>query len=158
MPLDGRNCGRIISDDGFAGCGARTQSKLEWLVRIIGSKSRLLRTLDARYYMDPAVFEAERADLLARTWQFAGHASQIEKSGDYFAFEQASESLFCVKGRDRVIRTFYNVCQHRAHQLVSGEGSTRVVVCPYHAWTHELTGELRAAPNKKSVPGFDRSS
>jgi phenylpropionate dioxygenase-like ring-hydroxylating dioxygenase large terminal subunit len=47
-----------------------------------------------------------------------------------------------IKGPDGQIRTFYNVCQHRAHQLVSGEGSTRVVVCPYHAWTYELTGKL----------------
>ena len=44
---------------------------------------------------------------------------------------------------------FDNVCQHRAHQLVSGTGTTRVIVCPYHAWTYELTGELRAGPNIK---------
>jgi phenylpropionate dioxygenase-like ring-hydroxylating dioxygenase large terminal subunit len=70
------------------------------------------------------------------------------------AFDLGDESLFCIRGRDGVIRTFYNVCQHRAHQLVSGEGSTRVVVCPYHAWTYELTGRLRAAPNTKSVIGL----
>ncbi|MEM6312032.1 MAG: aromatic ring-hydroxylating dioxygenase subunit alpha, partial [Pseudomonadota bacterium] len=52
----------------------------------------------------------------------------------------------------------YNVCQHRAHQLVSGTGTTRVVVCPYHAWTYELTGQLRAGPNIKAVDGFDKSS
>jgi len=116
-----------------------------------------VRSLAARYYTDPHVFEVEKAGVLARTWQFAGHASQLENPGDYFAFEIADESLFCIKGRDGVIRTFYNVCQHRAHQLVSGEGSTRVVVCPYHAWTYELTGGLRAAPNTKSVDGFDKS-
>jgi phenylpropionate dioxygenase-like ring-hydroxylating dioxygenase large terminal subunit len=32
-----------------------------------------------------------------------------------------------------------------------------VVVCPYHAWTYELTGRLRAAPNTQAVPGFDKS-
>ncbi len=117
----------------------------------------LIHSLDARYYTDPQVFEAERDGVLAKTWQFAGHASQVANSGDYFAFEMAGESLFCIKGRDGVIRTFYNVCQHRAHQLVSGEGTTRVVVCPYHAWTYELTGQLRAGPNIKSVPGFDKS-
>ena len=116
-----------------------------------------VRSLDARYYTDPAIFAAEKTGVLARTWQFAGHASQLESAGDYFAFEIADESLFCIMGRDGVIRTFYNVCQHRAHQLVSGAGSTRVVVCPYHAWTYELTGGLRAAPNTKSVPGFDKS-
>jgi phenylpropionate dioxygenase-like ring-hydroxylating dioxygenase large terminal subunit len=49
------------------------------------------------------------------------------------------------------MRTFYNVCQHRAHQLVSGRAAPRVVVCPYHAWTYELTGELARRPNIKSV-------
>ncbi len=116
-----------------------------------------IRSLEARYYTDPAVYEAEKLGLLARTWQLAGHVSQVENTGDYFAFEMAGESLFCIKGRDGVIRTFYNVCQHRAHQLVSGTGTTRVVVCPYHSWTYELTGGLRAGPNINAVPGFDKS-
>ena len=115
-------------------------------------------SLAAKYYTDPEVFKLETNGLLARTWQFAGHASQLKETGDYFTFDMAGESLFCIKGRDGEIRTFYNVCQHRAHQLVSGHGQTRVVVCPYHAWTYELTGELRAGPNIKAVEGFDKSS
>ena len=115
-------------------------------------------SLAAKYYTDPEVFKLETNGLLARSWQFAGHASQLKETGDYFTFEMAGESLFCIKGRDGEIRTFYNVCQHRAHQLVSGAGQTRVVVCPYHAWTYELTGELRAGPNIKVVEGFDKSS
>ena len=117
-----------------------------------------VRSLDARYYTDPQVFEVEKAGLLARTWQFACHASQLENAGDYVAFDLNGESLFSIKGKDKKIRTFYNVCQHRAHQLVSGEGSTRVLVCPYHAWAYELNGKLRAARNAKSVPGFDIAS
>lgn len=116
----------------------------------------LTRSLEARYYTDPDVFAREQVGLLARTWQFAGHASQVRNPGDYFSFEIAGQSLFCIRDRDGEIRTFYNVCQHRAHELVSGSGSTRVVVCPYHAWTYELSGRLRAGPNLKSVPGLDR--
>ena len=115
-------------------------------------------SLAAKYYTDPEVFKLETNGLLARSWQFAGHASQLKETGDYFTFEMAGESLFCIKGRDGEIRTYYNVCQHRAHQLVSGAGQTSVVVCPYHAWTYELTGELRAGPNIKVVEGFDKSS
>jgi phenylpropionate dioxygenase-like ring-hydroxylating dioxygenase large terminal subunit len=37
-----------------------------------------IRSLDARDYTDPAIFAAEKAGVLARTWQFACHASQIE--------------------------------------------------------------------------------
>jgi phenylpropionate dioxygenase-like ring-hydroxylating dioxygenase large terminal subunit len=116
-----------------------------------------VHSLEARYYTDPEVFKNEQNGLLSKTWQFSGHASQATEAGDYFAFEIAGESLFCIRGRDGVLRSFYNVCQYRAHQLVQGNGTTRVVVCPYHAWTYELTGELRAGPNIKSVPGFDRT-
>jgi hypothetical protein len=65
----------------------------------------------------------EKAGLLARTWQFACHASASWRNRATTSPSIAGESLFCIRGRDGVIRTFYNVCQHRAHQLVSGEGS-----------------------------------
>jgi phenylpropionate dioxygenase-like ring-hydroxylating dioxygenase large terminal subunit len=95
----------------------------------------LTHSLEARYYTDPAVFEDEMNGLLARTWQFAGHAADIPNVGDYFAFQIAGQNLFAIRGRDEVVRTFYNVCQHRAHEMVTGTGNTRVVVCPYHQWT-----------------------
>lgn len=117
-----------------------------------------VHSLAARYYTDPKVFAAEHSGLFARTWQFACHASAVPNPGDYLAFDVAGESLFAIRGRDNAIRVFYNVCQHRAHQLVTGSGTTRVVVCPYHAWTYELTGQLRGGPNISAVEGFDKSS
>ena len=116
-----------------------------------------VRSLEARYYTDPAVFADEMSGLFTRTWQVAGHTSKLERPGDYFAFTIADQNLFAIKGHDGEIRAFYNVCQHRAHELVTGEGNCKVVVCPYHAWTYELTGELRSGPNIKVVPGFERS-
>ncbi len=118
----------------------------------------LVRALAAQYYTDPSVFAVERAGILARTWQFACHVSDLPGPGDYVAFEVAGESLFAIRGRDGIVRAFYNVCQHRAHQLVEGSGTTRSVVCPYHAWTYSLTGELRSGPNLKAVVGLDRST
>lgn len=115
-----------------------------------------VRSLEARYYTDPAIYASEMDGLLSRTWQFAGHSSQVENPGDYFTFQIAGQSLFCIHGRDGIIRAFHNVCQHRAHELVSGEGNCKVVVCPYHAWSYELSGELRSGPNIKAVPGLDK--
>ena len=116
-----------------------------------------IRSLEARYYTDPGIFAQERSGLLSKTWQFAGHISQIPKAGDYFTFSIAGESLFCIRGHDEKIRTFFNVCQHRAHQLVSGSGKARLVVCPYHAWSYDLRGQLKAGPNIDSIPGLERS-
>ena len=116
-----------------------------------------LRSLEARYYTDPEIFKLEQQGVLARTWQFAGHVSALQEPGDYFTFEIAGENLFCVLTRDHEVKAFYNVCQHRAHQLLQDSGNATLLVCPYHAWSYELTGELRGGPNTKSVEGFDRS-
>ena len=115
-----------------------------------------LLSLDARYYTDPKIFDIESSGLFASSWQFAGHASQLQNPGDYFTFEMAGESLFCVLDRDGAINAFYNVCQHRAHQLVEGSGRAPVITCPYHAWSYDLQGRLRAGPNIKAVEGFRR--
>ncbi len=117
-----------------------------------------MRSLEARYYTDAAIYKAELLGVLAQTWQFAGHASQLNKPGDYFCFDIAGESLFCIKTKENEIKGFYNVCQHRAHQLLKGDGNTALLVCPYHAWSYELSGQLRSGPNIKSVPGFDKQS
>jgi len=115
------------------------------------------RAMEAFNYLDADVFTAELTSVLASTWQFACHSSQVEKPGDYVAFEIAGEPLFTVHGQDGEIRTFYNVCMHRGHQLLEGEGSKRQITCPYHAWSYQLDGALRKAPHADSRPGFDAS-
>ena len=114
--------------------------------------------LAAHYYTDPAVFAAERDAIFHKTWQFAGHVSQLNLPGDYFTFEILDERLFCVLDRDENIRCFYNVCQHRAHHLLEGSGRVRNIVCPYHAWTYGLDGKFKRAPNEKNAVGFDADS
>lgn len=122
------------------------------------SETDPLLSLDARYYTDAEIFAAETDGILSRTWQFAGHVSQVEKIGDYFTFELSGENLFCIRDTQDQLRCFYNVCQHRAHQLLQGSGNTNLITCPYHAWNYHLSGKLRSGPNLRVVPGFDRDT
>jgi len=121
-------------------------------------KEGVIRSLDAHYYTSPDIYKNEQAGLFASSWQFVCHVSQVEKPGDYFAFSLAGEDLFLIRDSNQELRCFYNVCQHRAHQLVKGKGNLRVIVCPYHAWTYELSGGLRGGPNTNAVKGFDKST
>ena len=89
----------------------------------MNTDKQLTHSLDAKYYTDPQIFKLEQNGLFARTWQFAGHSSELKEPGDYFTFTIAGESLFCVKTRDNDVKAYYNVCQHRAHQLVQGKGN-----------------------------------
>ena len=114
-----------------------------------------IQTLPASYYTDPDLYRHALAQIFERSWQFVCHQSQIPQAGDYLAFTLGNQDLFVVRGRDGAVRCFYNVCQHRGHPLVSETGRAGVLVCPYHAWSYELDGRLRAAPGSKAVPGFD---
>lgn len=107
-------------------------------------------------YSDPAVFETEKTRLFHRTWQCIGHASELPNVGDYLVAKVIDQELFVLRGADGELRAFYNVCQHRAHELLKGRGNVAsVIVCPYHAWTYELDGRLRGARSTRTLPDFD---
>lgn len=110
--------------------------------------------LPAHYYTNPAVFELERSIIFGRAWQCLGHVGMAPKAGDFFVGRIIDEEILFVRGEDLTLRAFYNVCQHRGHFLASGHGNCRRFTCPYHAWSYDLQGALKAAPNAKEVPGF----
>ena len=114
-------------------------------------------TLPSRLYLDESIYEQEKQKIFYCNWHYAGHLSQLNKPGDYLTATVADESIFIVRGQDETLRGFYNVCRHRAHQLLEGSGNTRNIVCPYHAWSYALDGELRHARISEKVPGFDKS-
>lgn len=114
-------------------------------------------TLPARSYTDEALFAEEKAKIFRRSWQLVGHANDIPKAGDYVVEDVSGTSVIVMRGQDGEIRAFYNVCVHRGHELLEGKGCARKMTCPYHAWTYDTTGQLRAAPNAANFPGFDTS-
>ena len=111
-------------------------------------------TLPARFYTDPTIYEAEKATIFYRSWWCAGHKSQLTKPGSYLTTQIHEQGVVVTRGQDGVLRAFYNVCQHRGHELVQGCGETRMFTCPYHAWTYNLDGTLRTARLTKSLPDF----
>ena len=115
-------------------------------------------TLSAAYYTDPQVFEREKQVIFSRTWQYVAHQSHFEKAGDYATLRICDQNVFVMLGDDGEYRAFYNVCRHRAHELLpDGMGNVKnTIVCPYHAWAYEKTGALRGAPNSSKRPGFDK--
>lgn len=114
-------------------------------------------TPEAAFYFDPALYQAEIDRIFRRNWLYFCHQSQLPSPGDYVTGEVAGQSVCAIRGHDGAIRGFFNVCQHRAHQLLSGEGNVRHAIrCPYHSWTYELDGALRGAPMCEKVAGFRR--
>ena len=116
-------------------------------------------TLPSYLYTDPAVYEIEKEQIFYKTWQYIGHKSCFKKPGDYVTARICDQHIFVMMGGDGELRAFYNVCQHRAHELLpEGHGNVKsVIVCPYHAWTFEREGALRGAPRSQNRPGFNKA-
>lgn len=116
-------------------------------------------TLPSECYVSGEILATEKERIFYRTWQLIGHASQIEGPGDYFTCRVIDENILVIRSTDGVIRAFYNVCVHRAHELLQGEGRGKLtIVCPYHAWTYDTDGRLRNARNSEHVASFDGCS
>ena len=115
------------------------------------------RTLPGWAYTDPALWQAEKAAIFYRHWHYAGHVSMLEAPGSFLTTAIHEQELFLTRGHDGEIRGFYNVCPHRGHPLVEGQGQKQRLVCPYHAWTYDLTGRLIGAPGSNRTEGFVRS-
>ena len=77
------------------------------------------------------------------------------RRGRYVTVDVAGHPVAVVRDRDGVLRAFYNVCKHRAHHLLSGEGNTTRIMCPYHAWVYKLDGQLVRAPETEHLENFD---
>ena len=113
------------------------------------------RALPGGYYRSGEMLAAERA-LFARTWICVGRADEIAAPGDYLTWQIGAEPIVVVRGADGVVRALSNVCRHRGMLLAEGHGTARRLICPYHAWTYDLGGQLIGAPRMEDRPGFRR--
>jgi len=115
-------------------------------------------TLPAHWYSDPAFLQIEQGQIFARTWQYVGRAAQVSDPGDFFVGRAGHIPVIVVRDEEHALRGYVNVCRHRGHEVVAGEGNRRTLQCPYHAWTYGLDGGLRRAPRSEHAPGFDASA
>ncbi len=109
-------------------------------------------------YVDPEFLALEQQHLWRKAWLYAGHIDEFPKAGSFKMFTRTGSPIFLVRGRDDNIRAFYNTCRHRGGPLVKDDaGHVRNLVCGYHGWAYDLTGELINIRDKRDFPGFDPS-
>ena len=118
-------------------------------------------TLPRQYYQSDEVYAEELEKIFYRRWQLAGRAEEIPHPGDYFLVPVGDESVIVVRSAAGEIRAHFNVCRHRGTRICveeSGCFESGDIVCPYHAWRYELSGELKAAPLEREIPDFDKEN
>ena len=112
-------------------------------------------SLRAEAYTDPKWFAYEQSAIFAKHWIWVCHVEKVRANGAYTTAMVAGRPVAIVRDQAGQLRAFYNVCKHRAHELLQGDGETTRIMCPYHAWVCDLTGQLRRAPETENLENFE---
>jgi len=114
-------------------------------------------TMPAFTYTSPEFYQREVERIWRKTWNFIGSADQIRNKGDYFTLNFAGVPTIVLRDHDSKIRAFANTCRHRGSELLEGKGNCKLIVCPYHSWTYDLSGNLRGTPEMDKTLNFNKA-
>ncbi len=104
--------------------------------------------LPAGLYTRNDVLDADLDVIFHRNWIAVAVEADVPEPGDVYALTIGRSPIVIVRDDDGEVRAFHNVCSHRGAKLVDdGRSIVGKLVCPYHQWTYELTGELIRAPH-----------
>lgn len=104
-------------------------------------------------YFDAEFFEAEKKAFLRAAPQVVCHENEIVEPGSWRTLDYLGESVIVIRGDDGEPRAFSNVCRHRGSRLVDGNGGcSKLLTCPYHAWSYARDGRLVGVPHRGEYP------
>src|SRR5258708_38727802 len=104
-------------------------------------------------YADPAIFELELERFFGRAWLVLGHESQGRTAGDSFTTRMGREPVIVARQDDGSVRALINRCARRGSMVCAeGRGNAERFVCPYHGWSYDRAGELKAVPFASGYP------
>jgi phenylpropionate dioxygenase-like ring-hydroxylating dioxygenase large terminal subunit len=114
---------------------------------------------DPSAYTSPQRASREREILFREYPLVVGFSCRVKKPGDYFTDSLGPTPILATRNSEGQLRAFANVCRHRGSRLVEGCGSGAVrFSCPYHAWSYDTDGKLRAIPEEAGFATLDRES
>ncbi len=102
-------------------------------------------------YFSDDLLDVENEELFRKHWQLVCHINDIPEPGDYHTYDIAKERAVVIRGHDRTVRAFHNLCRHRGARVVDGSSGrcNKAMICPYHGWAYNLDGTFTRNSRKK---------
>jgi len=119
-------------------------------------------------YLSEDYYAKEIDKIFRRDWLFVGREEDIPDAGDFKVkrLDFAHTSVILVRGKDKKIRAFHNVCRHRGNKVITETGGEEtfgnkraaVLACRFHGWVYDAEGKLINVPMEDKFPTcFDRA-
>lgn len=116
------------------------------------------RTIDARFYLDDAVFALARERVFGRSWQWLGDLADVTMPGSLAPRTLLpgllDEPLLLARDSEGSLRCLSNVCTHRGHLLVDVPCRKVQIRCPYHSRRFDLDGSMTFMPGFEGAQDF----
>lgn len=109
-------------------------------------------------YTDPAVYQAARERIFARSWQFVADAGAARVPGQVHPFTLLEgcldEPLLLVRDEADRLHALSNVCTHRGNLVCEQGGVLTGLRCRYHGRRFGLDGRFSSMPEFESAKDF----
>ncbi len=101
------------------------------------------------------VLEAESRKIFqGPTWNFLCVDAELQSAGDFVATYVGETPVIVTRDADGELYAFENRCSHRGSLLaLEDRGNVKDFTCVYHAWTHNLQGDLVGIAFKDGIGG-----
>jgi anthranilate 1,2-dioxygenase large subunit len=88
------------------------------------------------------------------TWNFLCLEAELRAPGDFVAVDVGDTPVIVTRDVDGNFYAFENRCAHRGSLLaLEDRGNVKDFTCVYHAWTHNLQGDLVGVAFKDGIRG-----
>ncbi len=160
----------------MAGAGSQTtvRPRLPSLDSLSESQIRAIRlipahdhavppAIDARrsaaIFTDPARHALEQDRIFRRLPVPITLSARLPEPGSVLAHDGYGPPVLLTRDKHGQVRAFLNACQHKGSKIVETcePHKTGRLVCPYHAWTYRLDGQLIGVPRQETFAGLDKA-
>jgi salicylate 5-hydroxylase large subunit len=106
-------------------------------------------------YSDPEIYRREQERIFGGPfWSYVGLAAELPQTGDFKRTFIGEKPVVVVRDAGGDLTAVANRCAHRGLQFCRTDfGRVKEFVCPYHQWTYDLRGNLKAVPLRRGMRG-----
>lgn len=143
-------------------CGAPTPSQMVAARSLPANKESdwqpALTALPASDYIDPARYTAEQESLFRGLPVPLAPSAMLAK-GEHVCRDGYGVPILLTRDKEGVARAFFNSCRHRGSRLTGAQDPEkgRLLVCPYHAWSYDLSGRLIGVPRQETFSEINKA-
>ncbi len=104
-------------------------------------------------YTDPDIYAREQERIFAGpSWCYVGLAAELPNPGDFKRTFIGEKPVVVVRDTDGGVNVVVNRCAHRGVRFCRTDfGTVQEFMCPYHQWTYDLRGALKAVPLRRGL-------